>query len=36
MTERLLDAMQRGMWREPGSYRDALEGLLLDVEEGAS
>ena len=36
MTERLLDAMQRGMCREPGTYRDALEGLLLDVEEGAS
>jgi cobaltochelatase CobN len=36
MTERLLDAMQRGMWREPGTYRDALEGLLLEVEEGAS
>jgi cobaltochelatase CobN len=36
MTERLLEAMQRGMWREPGAYRSALETLLLDVEEGAA
>jgi cobaltochelatase CobN len=36
MTERLLEAMQRGMWREPGAYRSALESLLLDVEEGAA
>jgi cobaltochelatase CobN len=35
MTERLLEAMQRGMWREPGAHRDALESLLLDAEEGA-
>jgi len=35
MTERLLEAMQRGMWREPGDYRDALESLLLDAEEAA-
>jgi cobaltochelatase CobN len=33
MTERLLEAMQRGMWREPGQYREALEALLLDAEE---
>jgi cobaltochelatase CobN len=33
MSERLLEAMQRGMWREPGDYRAALEDLLLDVEE---
>jgi cobaltochelatase CobN len=33
MSERLLEAMQRGMWREPGEYRAALEDLLLDVEE---
>ncbi|HEY6879120.1 MAG TPA: cobaltochelatase subunit CobN, partial [Polyangiales bacterium] len=33
MSERLLEAMQRGMWREPGAYRAALEDLLLDVEE---
>jgi cobaltochelatase CobN len=35
MTERLLEAAQRGLWREPGERRAALEELLLDVEEGA-
>jgi cobaltochelatase CobN len=35
MTERLLEAMQRGMWREPGTYRSALEDVLLDAEESA-
>ncbi|MDB4975229.1 MAG: cobaltochelatase subunit CobN [Myxococcaceae bacterium] len=34
MTERLLEAMQRGMWQEPGAYRQALENVLLDAEEG--
>jgi cobaltochelatase CobN len=34
MTERLLEAMQRELWREPGPYREALEGLLLESEEG--
>jgi cobaltochelatase CobN len=34
MTERLLEAMQRGLWRDPGDYREALEAVLLDVEEG--
>ncbi len=33
MTERLLEAQQRGMWQEPGAYREALENLLLDIEE---
>lgn len=33
MTERMLEAQQRGLWQEPGEYRDALEGLLLDIEE---
>ncbi|NWL23518.1 cobaltochelatase subunit CobN [Pseudomonas umsongensis] len=33
MTERMLEAQQRGMWKEPGSYREALENLLLDIEE---
>jgi cobaltochelatase CobN len=33
MTERMLEAMQRGLWREPGAYRGALESLLLDAEE---
>ena len=35
MTERLLEAMQRGMWQEPGAYREALENVLLDAEEGS-
>jgi cobaltochelatase CobN len=34
MTERLVEAMQRGLWREPGEHREALESLLLDAEEG--
>ena len=33
MTERMLEAQQRGMWQEPGAYREALENLLLDIEE---
>ncbi|WP_433735443.1 cobaltochelatase subunit CobN [Pseudomonas putida] len=33
MTERMLEAQQRGMWKEPGEYRQALENLLLDIEE---
>jgi cobaltochelatase CobN len=33
MTERMLEAQQRGLWQEPGEYRQALEGLLLDIEE---
>lgn len=33
MTERLLEAQQRGLWQEPGDYRQALEELLLDIEE---
>ncbi|TDV72383.1 cobaltochelatase subunit CobN [Pseudomonas sp. LP_7_YM] len=33
MTERLLEAQQRGLWEEPGEYRQALESLLLDMEE---
>ncbi|CAI8784832.1 Aerobic cobaltochelatase subunit CobN [Pseudomonas sp. IT-P253] len=33
MTERMLEAQQRGMWQEPGEYREALENLLLDIEE---
>ncbi|HSC83418.1 MAG TPA: cobaltochelatase subunit CobN, partial [Pseudomonas sp.] len=31
--ERLLEAQQRGMWQQPGEYREALENLLLDSEE---
>lgn len=33
MTERMLEAQQRGMWQQPGEYREALENLLLDIEE---
>ncbi|MCY1441816.1 cobaltochelatase, CobN subunit [compost metagenome] len=33
ITERLLEAQQRGMWKEPGEYREALEEQLLDGEE---
>ena len=35
MAERLLEAQQRGLWSEPGDYRQALEDLLLDSEEDA-
>ena len=35
MTERMLEAMQRGLWREPGHYKHALEDVLLDAEESA-
>jgi len=35
MAERMLEAMQRGMWQEPGDYREAIEAVLLDAEEGA-
>jgi cobaltochelatase CobN len=33
MTERMLEAQQRGLWQEPGDYRETLENLLLDIEE---
>jgi cobaltochelatase CobN len=36
MAERLLDAMQRGLWRDPGPHRESLEQLLLDAEEGTA
>jgi cobaltochelatase CobN len=29
----MLEAQQRGLWQAPGAYRDALENLLLDIEE---
>lgn len=31
--ERLLEAQQRGLWQEPGEYRETLENLLIDSEE---
>ncbi|CAB5689788.1 Aerobic cobaltochelatase subunit CobN [Delftia tsuruhatensis] len=33
MLERLLEAMQRGLWEQPGGYRQQLEDLLLDQEQ---
>lgn len=35
LTERLLEAQQRGLWQAPGDYREALEAQLLDGEEQA-
>ncbi|WP_060477302.1 MULTISPECIES: cobaltochelatase subunit CobN [Pseudomonas] len=35
LTERLLEAQQRGLWHDPGEYREALEEQLLDGEEQA-
>ena len=33
MLERMLEAQQRGMWKDPGDYQASLENLLLDSEE---
>lgn len=33
LTERLLEAQQRGLWQHPGDYRESLEQQLLDGEE---
>lgn len=30
--ERLLEAMQRGLWQSPGTYQQQIEGHLLSVE----
>ena len=35
ITERLLEAQQRGLWQAPGDYRQALEEQLLEGEEEA-
>jgi cobaltochelatase CobN len=32
ITERLLEAIQRGMWQDPGADKDALEALFLETE----
>lgn len=32
ITERLLEAMERNMWENPGEYREKLQDVLLDVE----
>lgn len=34
ITERLLEAQQRGLWESPGEYAAALEQMLLEIEEG--
>lgn len=33
MGERLLEAIQRGMWQEPGDYLDKIQSLLLDLDQ---
>ena len=33
MSERLLEACQRGMWQEPGRHQQALQDLLLDLDQ---
>ncbi|MCK5902975.1 MAG: cobaltochelatase subunit CobN [Cocleimonas sp.] len=35
MAERLLEAMQRGLWKDPKTYRDAIENILLALDEQA-
>ncbi len=35
ITERLVEAQQRGLWQDPGAYREALEQQLMDGEEEA-
>ncbi|OHV11870.1 cobaltochelatase subunit CobN [Kushneria phosphatilytica] len=32
MAERLLEAIQRGLWESPGNYRQQLEALLIDLD----
>ncbi|WP_027858420.1 cobaltochelatase subunit CobN [Marinobacterium jannaschii] len=34
MAERMLEAMQRGLWQEPGEYQDKVSDLLLELDEG--
>ena len=33
MAERLLEATQRGLWKEPGEYEDKLKDLLISLDE---
>ena len=35
MAERLLEAAQRGLWEEAGDYQGRLQGLLLEIDDGA-
>ncbi|WP_348762394.1 cobaltochelatase subunit CobN [uncultured Salinisphaera sp.] len=32
MSERLMEAIQRGLWAEPGTHRQRLEDVLLDID----
>ncbi|MDZ7786755.1 MAG: cobaltochelatase subunit CobN [Halofilum sp. (in: g-proteobacteria)] len=34
MSERLVEAMQRGLWADPGDHRERTESLLLELDEG--
>ena len=36
MTERMLDAIARGLWKEPGERSDALADLLIEAEESGT
>jgi cobaltochelatase CobN len=33
MAERLLEAMQRGLWEHPEEYQDKIENILLELDE---
>ncbi|MFD1384592.1 cobaltochelatase subunit CobN [Rhodanobacter aciditrophus] len=33
MAERLLEAIQRGMWQEPGEYEQQIQSLLLEIDQ---
>lgn len=33
MAERLLEAIQRGLWQEPDDYVDKSQGLLLSIDD---
>ena len=33
MTERMIEACQGGMWQEPGEHQQALQDLLLDLDQ---
>ena len=32
MTEKLVEAMQRGLWQNPGEYKEKMETLLIDLD----
>ena len=33
MAERMLEAVQRNLWQEPGEHQQALQNLLLDIDQ---